>query len=324
MEPNFNLGTTVPSYEIELGTRLSVLVDQLGEDTSVQVTGKSWKQVRRYCEGAEPPTGVLKALADASELSVAYLVDGIVTVTADADIERKIIDRRLSAVRAKLEKEGKDNRSALRAEEKGLLERSAFFAKVGASLLNRAKYPRSYKEYFRLDFGRYRKTVDPRVVEQIQMEMGISEPSERALPQLGPDFVMIPRYDVEASAGPGALTAEENVVDYMAFQAGWVRATLGADPDRLALITAKGDSMEPTIRAGDLLLVDTGVDRFLDDAIYVVAVDGHILVKRVQLFMGGAVTVKSDNANYVEQTLSPDEAADAHVAGRVRWIGRLI
>lgn len=141
---------------------------------------------------------------------------------------------------------------------------------------------------------------------------------------LGPGFVLIPRYDVEASAGPGALSEMENVVDFLAFQENWVRYTLGLDPARLALITAVGDSMEPAIRAGDLLLIDTGIDRFVDDAIYVVAVDGRILVKRVQTFMGGAVTIKSDNPAYVEQTLSADEADEAHVAGRVRWIGRMI
>lgn len=148
---------------------------------------------------------------------------------------------------------------------------------------------------------------------------------DRALPQLGQDFVMIPRYDVEASAGPGALTAEENVVDYMAFQAGWVRRVLGADPNRLALIAAKGDSMEPTIRAGDLLLVDASVNEVIDDAIYVVVMDGHLVVKRLQRFLGGAVSIKSDNAAYVEQTLSAEEIASyATIAGRVRWIGRLI
>lgn len=320
-------GTVTPSFEYELGARLSAIVDELGEDISVQITGKSWKQIRRYCEGAEPPVGVLKGLADASKVSIAYLVDGFVTVAADAEVERTIIDWRIDKVRNQLEKEKNDDERTLRAQEKKLLDRSAFFARVGASLLNRAKYARSYEEYLRLDFGRYRETIDPVTVMLIQKEMGISpvgENAEHALPQLGQDFVMVPRYDIEASAGPGALTAEENVVDYMAFQARWVRATLGLDPARLALISAKGDSMEPTIRAGDLLLVDRGVNEVEDDAIYIIILDGHLMVKRLQRFIGGVVSVKSDNAAYVEQTLNADElAAYAIIAGRVRWIGRL-
>lgn len=146
----------------------------------------------------------------------------------------------------------------------------------------------------------------------------------RDVAKVGNGFVMVPRYNVEASAGPGALADEENILDHMAFQEGWVRRTLRADPHKLALISAVGDSMEPTIRAGDLLLIDTGVNEVIDDAIYIIAMDGHLVVKRLQRFFGGAVAVKSDNPTYVEQTLTSDEAGYATIAGRVRWIGRLI
>lgn len=146
----------------------------------------------------------------------------------------------------------------------------------------------------------------------------------RAAPALSDEFVFVPRYDIEASAGPGALLDQEKVVDHLAFKEDFVRRTLRADPKKLVLITGIGDSMEPTIRSGDLLLVDTGVTHFLDDAIYVISIDGALYVKRIQRFFGGAVAVKSDNAAYVEQTLSPGEAEAVRVAGRVRWIGRLI
>ena len=143
---------------------------------------------------------------------------------------------------------------------------------------------------------------------------------------VGPDkgFVMIPRYDVQASAGPGMFADQEQILDYMAFQRGWVRRVLRANPDDLVLISAEGDSMEPAVRSGDLLLVDTAVTAFRDDAIYVVVLAGRLLVKRVQNFFDGAVTIKSDNAAYVEQTIGAGEVDQIQVAGRVRWIGRLI
>lgn len=141
---------------------------------------------------------------------------------------------------------------------------------------------------------------------------------------LEPGFVMIPRYDVEASAGPGMFADAENVIDYMAFQRKWVRQALRADPDHLVLITAAGDSMEPVIRSGDLLLIDTSIDHFRDDAIYVIAMAGNLVVKRIQRFFTGGVSVKSDNPAYVEQTIGAGELDQVHVAGRVRWIGRLI
>ena len=134
----------------------------------------------------------------------------------------------------------------------------------------------------------------------------------------------MPRYDVEASAGPGAFAETEDVVDFMAFREDWVRRTLRVDPASLVLITAVGDSMEPAIRAGDLLLVDRSVDRILDDAIYVLAIAGRLIVKRVQQFLNGAVTIKSDSDSYVDETIAPEEIDQIRVAGRVRWIGRLI
>lgn len=136
-------------------------------------------------------------------------------------------------------------------------------------------------------------------------------------------FVLVPRYDIEASAGAGMLAGAENVLDYMAFQESWVRRALRVDPSRLALITASGDSMEPAIRPGDLLLVDLSVETVMDDSIYLVALNDFLLVKRVQKLLRGLV-VKSDNPNYLTMTLGPEEAEELRIRGRIRWIGRLI
>lgn len=142
--------------------------------------------------------------------------------------------------------------------------------------------------------------------------------------QLGDDFVLVPRYDIQAAAGTGTWADEEHVVDHLAFRGDWLRRTIGVDPRQLVLITAVGESMEPTIRAGDLLLVDTAVTSVIDDAIYVVVKAGHLVVKRLQTFFNGAVSVKSDNPAYVEETISPADAPSLIVAGRVRWIARMI
>lgn len=137
-------------------------------------------------------------------------------------------------------------------------------------------------------------------------------------------FVMVPRYDISASAGYGAWVASEQIRDYMAFREDFVRRVLNADPANLALISSIGDSMEPTIRAGDLLLIDRGIDRIIDDAIYVLLKRGELVVKRVQQFFNGAVTIKSDSDSYIDETLTSEDVAQITVAGRVRWVGRLI
>lgn len=149
-------------------------------------------------------------------------------------------------------------------------------------------------------------------------------PSVAVVPReaLGDGFVLVPRYDAEASAGAGRFFQDIDIIDHLAFKASWVRSALGADPASLALLSAAGDSMEPTIRAGDLLLIDRSISRFIDEAIYVLVLAGALMVKRVQRLMNGVVLM-SDNPAYKPLTLSQAEIDELQIAGRLRWIARL-
>jgi phage repressor protein C with HTH and peptisase S24 domain len=82
--------------------------------------------------------------------------------------------------------------------------------------------------------------------------------------------------------------------------------------------------MEPTLREGDLLLIDLRQTKVTDDAIYVLSLDGRLLAKRLQLAVGGTIYIRSDNPVYKELTVSKDNTEDLHVIGRVIWIGRRV
>jgi phage repressor protein C with HTH and peptisase S24 domain len=99
---------------------------------------------------------------------------------------------------------------------------------------------------------------------------------------------------------------------------------LGVEPDRLLVETALGESMQPNIQDGDLLLVDTAEDRFRSFGVYVVEIAGERLVKRVQPKLDGSLTLISDNPAYEAEHIPPAQASDIHVVGRVVWTcGRL-
>lgn len=137
------------------------------------------------------------------------------------------------------------------------------------------------------------------------------------------DFVMVPRYDVHGSAGNGELIHSEQIVDHLAFRAEWVRNALGVARKDLALISVKGDSMEPTLANGDLILVDTSARHVEDSAIYVLNTPKGLFVKRLQHKLSGEVIVKSDNADkYEQEVYGPEAAAQLSVVGRVVWAGR--
>lgn len=145
---------------------------------------------------------------------------------------------------------------------------------------------------------------------------------ERTRYSLLDDFVMVPRYDVSGSAGNGAVIHSEQIVDHLAFRADWVKNALGVARKDLALISVKGDSMEPTLSEGDLILVDTGVRRLEDSAIYVLRRGEGLFVKRVQNKLDGTVVVKSDNHRYDAETYTSESAPSIDVIGRVVWVGR--
>lgn len=136
-------------------------------------------------------------------------------------------------------------------------------------------------------------------------------------------FALVPFYDVEASAGWGSLVDQELKIGEMAFRKDWLKAR-GLKPSHCALIKARGDSMEPTIYDGDVLLVDTQANTIKDDAIYIVHADHHLIIKRVQQALDGSLIIISDNSRYENQTIGADMAEKVKVAGRVRWHGHEI
>lgn len=141
---------------------------------------------------------------------------------------------------------------------------------------------------------------------------GAAVPDSRA----GGEFVDVPRLPLDASAGPGALAAEELPFDAFRFSTHWLRRQ-GLDAKMLSAIAVAGDSMEPVLRDGDEILVDR-TPRPLRDGIHVIRLGEALHVKRVQAGRPGQLTLISANPAYppIEVGLS-----DVDVIGRVVWKG---
>ena len=137
-------------------------------------------------------------------------------------------------------------------------------------------------------------------------------------------LISVKRHPVSVSAGPGAIVSEEEGRAYFGFGERWLRALTATSPAKLSIVRVEGDSMAPTLSAGDDILVDLGdaADR-VRDGIYVLRVDDAVVVKRIALHpMGGTVTVQSDNPAYPDW---PDFNFDKiNCIGRVIWAGRRI
>lgn len=137
-------------------------------------------------------------------------------------------------------------------------------------------------------------------------------------------LVSVKRHPVMVSAGPGALVVEELGRPYFAFDERWLKALTSSGPGELSIVQVEGDSMAPTLNAGDDILVDLAdsAER-LRDGIYVLRIDDAVVVKRLALNpTGRRVTVQSDNPAYPDW---PDcSLKDINPIGRVIWSGRRI
>jgi phage repressor protein C with HTH and peptisase S24 domain len=133
-------------------------------------------------------------------------------------------------------------------------------------------------------------------------------------------FLLVPKHPDAAAAGSGhPVTGGPH--EFVGFRHDWIRATLGRDPADLILQVAVGESMEPHIRDGDLLLVDTADQGFAQFGVYVVRARGECLVKRVQRKFDGSLILISDNTAYQPELISAELAKEIHVVGRVVWRG---
>ncbi len=131
--------------------------------------------------------------------------------------------------------------------------------------------------------------------------------------------VLLPLLEARAAAGNHGGLRSDHLVDFIAFSESFLKQTLRRSPQNLALLTASGDSMDPTIRDGDLLLVDTSARRIEGSRIYVLAIGGALMVKRIQLRLDGSVVVKSDNAVYEPEVLAADQTSTLNILGQVIW-----
>jgi putative phage repressor len=85
----------------------------------------------------------------------------------------------------------------------------------------------------------------------------------------------------------------------------------------LSIVTARGDSMEPTINNGDMLLVDMSKKVPRDSSIYIIRSNDTLWVKRIQTQPDGKLLLISDNKTYPPIQLNLDEFDDVEIVGKV-------
>lgn len=89
--------------------------------------------------------------------------------------------------------------------------------------------------------------------------------------------------------------------------------------DGLRIANVPTDSMEPTIPKGSPVIIDTKVNGYIGDGIYVFSINGSLFIKRLQKLIKGGYLVISDNKPKYRDEEMDDEFLDNAV-----FIGKFI
>ena len=137
-------------------------------------------------------------------------------------------------------------------------------------------------------------------------------------------FYLIPRYSVSAAAGIGAQVVQEYIADYLSFQKKWLNS-LPYPKNTLHMITVSGDSMEPTYKDRDLILLTTDYGSF-QPGVYVIKDYSGVRLKRLNVDRDMRLIVISDNTIYPEEAYTKQECDSGliRIIGKVIWVGRTV
>lgn len=110
--------------------------------------------------------------------------------------------------------------------------------------------------------------------------------------------------NVRAGAGEGIYNYVIETVDTISLDKSFFRTPINTN--KIKGIQVDGDSMEPTLRDGDYVLIDENIN-FGTNGIYAIQYGGQILIKRLQFKMDGTILIISDNDKYDKEVFNPKE-----------------
>jgi phage repressor protein C with HTH and peptisase S24 domain len=110
--------------------------------------------------------------------------------------------------------------------------------------------------------------------------------------------------NVRAGAGEGIYNYVIETIDTISLDKSFFRTPINTS--KVKGIQVDGDSMEPTLKDGDYVLIDENIN-FGTNGIYAIQYGGQILIKRLQFKIDGTILILSDNDKYEKETFNPNE-----------------
>jgi phage repressor protein C with HTH and peptisase S24 domain len=132
-------------------------------------------------------------------------------------------------------------------------------------------------------------------------------------------FVEVPVVVARLGAGGGSHVVDADVRGHMAFRSAWLHQK--GQPRDMVLMQVIGDSMEPSIREGDYVLIDQSKKEIYPGGIYALGLEDTIMVKQLDR-RPDELVILSANSKYSPIILRGDELETVRIIGRVVGVWR--
>ncbi|QDO82446.1 helix-turn-helix domain-containing protein [Shewanella psychropiezotolerans] len=136
------------------------------------------------------------------------------------------------------------------------------------------------------------------------------------LAKLKQAFCWIPYYKhIEVSSGNGFVCVDETLTHIP------IPSALGGgqlNKDGLFCLHASGTSMEPVLKTGSIVVVDSTQQHIRDGMMFVIRQGQHLRIKLLSE-TPSSITFKSYNSEYPDEVYSCNELHDFEVIGQVIW-----
>ncbi|MGW8391112.1 XRE family transcriptional regulator [Pseudoduganella sp. HUAS MS19] len=132
-----------------------------------------------------------------------------------------------------------------------------------------------------------------------------------------PNFYHVPKVQLQLRAGVTGFQTVPEIHDgsTLSVAKNWVDRN-GYHPNQLIAVTVKGDSMEPNLYEGDMVIINTADTKMSDGAVYAFNYEGEAVIKRLSRD-AGQWWLASDNPDQVKYRRKSCRGGECIIVGRI-------
>jgi len=157
-------------------------------------------------------------------------------------------------------------------------------------------------------------------IAQIAAALGVSLPEFFACKDSEiPEIVFVKKVKARPLAGIGGLETDGDFDGQYAFHTSFIARKHGS-AEEMVIFQVAGDSMQPTLNDGDLIMINRRDRDFRTGYIYLLRMGEELMVKRLERRPGNMLLIRSDNDRYESIPVKMDKAGDEiEIFGRMVW-----